>query len=343
MKRLLSSVLLVINVVFVVLFLVSTLAGYVRPSAVVWVSLLSYGYVPLLVVNIIFVLLWLFLSSKYFLVSLVAIVIRYSFIPLYYQIGGNDVVTDERNFTILTFNVHRFLADDACVNTIALVAENNPGVICFQEFVAKPAKVNIYDSLRRQGYSYNHSHVRKKKLPHGTAIFSKYPIIGGGVIGNTRNIYVDIKMPSDTVRIYNIHLSSYKLDEEDRDEIDRIKHGVVSEGSMKTLQKFKTTAVKHEVEIDKVVEHINESPYKTIVSGDFNDTPASYTYQRLREMYNDAYVGKGDGVSTTYNGMFPAFRIDYVLHDKAFATDSYRRIKVDISDHYPVLVSLKLH
>ena len=268
MKRLLSSVLLVINVVFVVLFLVSTLAGYVRPSAVVWVSLLSYGYVPLLVVNIIFVLLWLFLSSKYFLVSLVAIVIRYSFIPLYYQIGGNDVVTDERNFTILTFNVHRFLADDACVNTIALVAENNPGVICFQEFVAKPAKVNIYDSLRRQGYSYNHSHVRKKKLPHGTAIFSKYPIIGGGVIGNTRNIYVDIKMPSDTVRIYNIHLSSYKLDEEDRDEIDRIKHGVVSEVSMKTLQKFKTTAVKHEVEIDKVVEHINESPYKTIVSGD---------------------------------------------------------------------------
>ena len=324
------------------LFLVSTLAGHVRPSFAVWVSLLSYGYVPLLLANIAFILLWLFFSSKYFLVSLVAIILRYSFIPLYYQIGGNDVVTDERNFSILTFNVHRFLADDACVNTIDLAKETMPGVICFQEFVAKPAKVNIYDTLRRIGYSYNHSHIRKKKLPHGTALFSKYPIIAGGVIDSTRNIYADIKIASDTLRIYNVHLSSYMLDEEDHDEMMRIKHGDVSENSMKTLEKFKSTSLKHEEEIDRLMEHMKLSPYKTIVCGDFNDTPASYTYQRLSNMYIDAYVEKGNGLSTTYNGVFPAFRIDYVLHDNALVADSYKRMKVNISDHYPVLVSLKL-
>ena len=48
-----------------------------------------------------------------------------------------------------------------------------------------------------------------------------------------------------------------------------------------------------------------------------------------------------NGLSVTYDGMFPAFRIDYVLLDKAFAASSYKRLKADISDHYPLIVSFK--
>ena len=342
MKKLLTSIVLVINLIIATLFIVSTLAGFVRPSVCVWVSLLSYGYVLLLVLNICFVLFWLFFSSRYFLISLIAILVRYGFMPLYYQASGNDINTDERNLSVMTFNVHKFTADDnATVSTISVVRKNKPDIICFQEFDSKPGKVNIYDSIRREGYSYNHSHIRKKKLPRGNTIFSKYPIIAGGVVDSTRNIYADIKLPADTIRVYNVHFSSYRLDEEDRDEIDRIKHGDVTETSMKTLDKFKTTAIKHEKELDRLIMHIENSPHKSIMCGDLNDTPASYAYQRLKSVYTDAYVEKGQGFSTTYNGMFPAFRIDYVLHDKTFAADSYNRLKTDISDHYPVIVSFK--
>jgi len=204
-----------------------------------------------------------------------------------------------------------------------------------------PGKVNVYDSLRRQGYNYNYSHIRKNKQPRGTSIFSKYPIIKAGNIDSTRCIYVDVKTSSDTIRIYNIHLSSYRLDEEDRNEIDRIKHGDMTEKSKKTLHKFKTTAGKHQQETDILLKHIANSPYKTIMCGDFNDTPASYVYQKMKDIYTDSYVAKGKGLSTTYNGIFPAFRIDYILHHNDFVTDSYRRIKTNISDHYPILVSIQ--
>lgn len=342
MRKFISTSILIINVIFAVLLLISTLAGIIKPSACVWISLLSYCYVPLLLINIGFILFWLFFANKYFLVSLVTIIVRYSFVPLYIQLSGNEHITDDRHFRIMTFNVHRFTKeDDACVQTIGLVKENIPNVICFQEFAAMPGKVNVYDSLRRQGYNYNYSHVRKNKQPRGTSIFSKYPIIKAGNIDSTRCIYVDVKTSSDTIRIYNIHLSSYRLDEEDRNEIDRIKHGDMTEKSKKTLHKFKTTAGKHQQETDILLKHIANSPYKTIMCGDFNDTPASYVYQKMKDIYTDSYVAKGKGLSTTYNGIFPAFRIDYILHHNDFVTDSYRRIKTNISDHYPILVSIQ--
>ena len=342
MRKFISTSILIINVIFAVLLLISTLAGIIKPSACVWISLLSYCYVPLLLINIGFILFWLFFANKYFLVSLVTIIVRYSFVPLYIQLSGNEHITDDRHFRIMTFNVHRFTKeDDACVQTIGLVKENIPNVICFQEFAAMPGKVNVYDSLRRQGYNYNYSHVRKNKQPRGTSIFSKYPIIKAGNIDSTRCIYVDVKTSSDTIRIYNIHLSSYRLDEEDRNEIDRIKHGDMTEKSKKTLHKFKTTAGKHQQETDILLKHIANSPYKTIMCGDFNDTPASYVYQKMKDIYTDSYVAKGKGLSTTYNGIFPAFRIDYILHHNDFVTDSYRRIKTNISDHYPIIVSIQ--
>ena len=342
MRKFISTSILIINVIFAVLLLISTLAGIIKPSACVWISLLSYCYVPLLLINIGFILFWLFFANKYFLVSLVTIIVRYSFVPLYIQLSGNEHITDDRHFRIMTFNVHRFTKeDDACVQTIGVVKENMPNVICFQEFAAMPGKVNVYDSLRRQGYNYNYSHVRKNKQPRGTSIFSKYPIIKAGNIDSTRCIYVDVKTSSDTIRIYNIHLSSYRLDEEDRNEIDRIKHGDMTEKSKKTLHKFKTTAGKHQQETDILLKHIANSSYKTIMCGDFNDTPASYVYQKMKDIYTDSYVAKGKGLSTTYNGIFPAFRIDYILHHNDFVTDSYRRIKTNISDHYPILVSIQ--
>ena len=138
MKKFISTFVLIINAIFAVLLLASTLAGSVKPSPCMWISLLSYCYVPLLVANIVFMLFWLFFANKYFLVSLVAIVIRWSFIPLYIQLSGNGQITDERLMRIMSFNVHRFTKkDDACAQTIGMVKERMPNVICFQEFAVR--------------------------------------------------------------------------------------------------------------------------------------------------------------------------------------------------------------
>ena len=56
----------------------------------------------------------------------------------------------------------------------------------------------------------------------------------------------------------------------------------------------------------------------------------------------DPYVNQGRGFGTTYHGPFPAFRIDYILHSHDFESLSYKRVKTNISDHYPIVVQLRL-
>ena len=85
------------------------------------------------------------------------------------------------------------------------------------------------------------------------------------------------------------------------------------------------------------------------MAGDFNETPASYFYHQCRPYLKDSYCEAGQGFSTTYHGSFtrsrnatfPAFRIDMVLHTTDMEAISYKRIKSEMSDHYPVIVTLR--
>ena len=91
-----------------------------------------------------------------------------------------------------------------------------------------------------------------------------------------------------------------------------------------------------------MAEHIRKSPYPVIVCGDFNDTPVSYAYRTVLGDLKDAFVESGRGISNTYNGILPSFRIDYILYDPKFSAGNYRRDKVYLSDHFPVRCLLNI-
>ena len=82
---------------------------------------------------------------------------------------------------------------------------------------------------------------------------------------------------------------------------------------------------------------MNNSPYKVIVCGDFNDTPQSYTYNLLSENLNDSFKTKGVGFGTTYAGSIPALRIDYILTHEKIKVQSHKILKENYSDHFPVI------
>jgi endonuclease/exonuclease/phosphatase family metal-dependent hydrolase len=86
---------------------------------------------------------------------------------------------------------------------------------------------------------------------------------------------------------------------------------------------------------------INLSKYPVIVAGDFNDTPVSYSYTRIRKGLNDAFVSSGYGAGFTYRGNYPANRIDYILYDDALECKYFDIMKVRYSDHYPVAAFFK--
>jgi len=83
------------------------------------------------------------------------------------------------------------------------------------------------------------------------------------------------------------------------------------------------------------------SKYPVIVCGDFNDTPVSYTYRKMKSGLKDAFVNIGAGTGNTYLGSFPSFRIDYIFHSQQFKTIDFERIEARLSDHYPIICHLE--
>lgn len=353
MKKLLRIILLLVNLLFAAALLLSTLAGVIPPSKSSAISLLSYGYPFLLAANIVWVAGWLCFSRKEFLVSLIAILLRCNFIPMFFQLGGNTEWlgndTAQANvrvnaMKIMTFNVHGFHGvddslspDEGAKMFFALLREEQPDVLTLQEFF-DGKKVVVADTLETMGYRY---HYGFKDRSYGLQLYSKYPFDYVCSLDGSNKLYADIVKGGKVVRLFCVHLDSYQLTHDETGNISKL----ISEDtlSVNVAKKLISTFREHENEWDEVLKkQILESPHPFIVAGDFNDTPASYIYQQLGKYAKDSYVEQGCGFCTTYHGMFPAYRIDHVFHSDTLQALSYKRVRSDISDHYPVVVTLKL-
>ncbi len=91
-----------------------------------------------------------------------------------------------------------------------------------------------------------------------------------------------------------------------------------------------------------VSEHMTEHQGEKILCGDFNDVPVSYTYKTAAASLKDAFVEKSFGFGTTYASPLSIFRIDYTLFDERLRINSYKTIRKELSDHYPVCVTFSV-
>jgi len=184
----------------------------------------------------------------------------------------------------------------------------------------------------------------------GIATFSSYPIINKGVISfnNTLNacIFTDIKFNEDTIRVYNNHLQSIHLGNRSYAYLDsiRLRYNEEQINELKDISnRLRDAFIKRARQAERISVHIHGSPYPVIVCGDFNDTPSSFTYYKIRKNLSDAFVESGSGFGNTYSGRFPSFRIDYILHHKDINSIYFKRIRTDLSDHYPVIGYLEFN
>lgn len=355
--KIIKHILTLLNWLAALLLVLSTLAGVVRPSRCYWLSLLSYAYFPLLLTNAALAVLWLCLSRREFLISFVAIVVRWSFVPLFFQVGGASAAPgpEANTIKVMSFNMHHFYGrnyvsqkdcmgnqDSNAVTFLGMLRDEAPDVLCLQEFLPYTANMDVRDSMKAMGYEYYAA--AAPRYGHSASIFwSKYPIVNTLCIDSVRKVQADIVKQGDTIRIFSFHLSSFQLTEDNLEEIDKISRGEVEDMIPRsTLGKFKANILAHDSEWVELKPYIENSPYPCIVAGDFNDTPASYIYQQMAKTLKDTYKERGKGFCTTYHGRFPAFRIDYILHSSDFKALSYKRLKSDMSDHYPILAELEL-
>ncbi|MGL4364200.1 MAG: endonuclease/exonuclease/phosphatase family protein, partial [Bacteroidales bacterium] len=192
--------------------------------------------------------------------------------------------------------------------------------------------------------------VHRNKHKYGIATFSKYPIIGEGCINfedsNNLAIFSDIVVHTDTIRIYNLHLQSVKLHNTERSAlIDETFWSEKQEQKRSTTlhavwRKINIAAIKRATQVEHLSIHINSSPYPVVLCGDFNDTPISYSYHRLRGKMRDGFLDAGNGIMSTYQSLIPSFRIDYIFYDQKYRAKTYYCPNIKYSDHYPLVCRL---
>ena len=360
MKRIAKLIILAINILAAILLTVSTLAGAVHPDKSIVPALLGYGYLYLLVANVGFIVLWLFLGSRWFLLSLAVIAVRASFVPMYFQIGGTEeidksVAGDRALLKVMSFNAHLFegeernhsMVDSNIMLFLKQIDVDSPDVVALQECVGRGKTVNLAEQMAQRGYSFNAA--TNNSNMSGTAIYSKLPLCNTFVLKSPSTCVADLPWNGDTVRIYSLHFDSYRLDDNDRETINKLSHGTVDTSSSRsTLKKISSTIRTHSKEWQNIDSLLDGSRHPCVLMGDFNDPPASYLYQQSTKKLTDSYCEVGQGFSTTYHGaftrrantVFPAFRIDLILHSGELEALSYKRIKTSISDHYPVMATL---
>ena len=105
---------------------------------------------------------------------------------------------------------------------------------------------------------------------------------------------------------------------------------------VETHEKMLGTFIKRSQQVDRIIEDINKTPHRTIICGDFNDTPMSYAYHTLAKNRKDTFEEAGKGFGGTFIPVWPLLRIDYLLVPEDSQCITHTVHKTQLSDHYPV-------
>lgn len=328
----------------VLLLMASYFAPLVKPSFFWWPTLLGLAYPYLLALNVVFVFIWLVFYWRYLFVSLICIGAGINIHNHFFQFRGEES-TNKEGIKVLSYNVKHFYSylenKDSVDNVINFIAHQKANIICLQETkLQKMGELNPI-KLKVKFPGILHCQLAHQGAWSGPVTFTSYPIVAMGEIRfeETKNmvIYTDVNTGVDTIRVYNCHLQSYGIEPEEYSVIDTLGFQDKKILEMKLLGgKLRRAYKQRSEQVAQLERHIAGCPYPVIVCGDFNDTPISYTYHSIRANLDDAFVESGKGISNTYRGKLPSFRIDYILYSPNFKAYNYERIRVNYSDHFPI-------
>ncbi|WP_046757403.1 endonuclease/exonuclease/phosphatase family protein [Kordia jejudonensis] len=319
------------NSVFAALLLLSYILPYAVPKSFPILSVLSLLVPVFIIINFIFLIYWILNVRKQFLLSLFVLVIGYSHVTSLYKFSGNTTEAAEHSISVMSYNVRLFNiydwikeahVDDKIVD---LVQTESPDVIAFQEFHKK-------QEADFTAYPYKHVSLKGKNKNTGQAIFSKIPIIHKGSLQfpNTPNnaIYIDIVLQQDTVRVYNLHLESLRINPKEEE--------FSQENSERLLKRMANTFKMQQSQAELFELNRKNCPYKKIILGDFNNTQFSNVYKTIKGTMKDAFVEAGSGFGKTLDYPFFPMRIDFILTDENFTIHKFQTFSQHYSDHFPI-------
>lgn len=355
------------NIVVVLFFFLACLVPFISPVRFWPISFITLGFPFLLGALLLFMIFWLIFQPKYALIPLIALLVGWksvsAFISLRWPSKWETTHKPEGTFNVMSYNVALFglyaRKDSKPIREgiFDLIQQHKPDVLCLQDFYTSEKSGDFNNredisSLLDMPHRFFSSDFNRNGSQHwGSIIFSRYPILQSdkvklspGPLGESL-IFADVLREKDTIRIVNMHLESYRFNAQDYRSIEKVRNredtGLVAAKGI--INKMRDAYIRRSRQANIVADFIKTSPHPVIVCGDFNDTPASYTYFTVKGNLQDAFLKKGSGIGRTFSGISPTLRIDYIFAAKTFKINGFRTIHSGLSDHYPVIANLQFN
>jgi endonuclease/exonuclease/phosphatase family metal-dependent hydrolase len=260
------------------------------------------------------------------------------------------------------FNVYPQLRDEdlnSSKKMIQWLADSPAEIVCLQEFYNEPRtstsrEKNVFNAVERIGQQSGRQAFLSRTLTNGAgsefgmAIFSRYPMLRRGTVqfgklSQNHAMWADLRLPTgDTIRVFNFHLQSMSMDEQDIVDSYSSKSGLKKKG-LGLLRRFKRGLVARSWQVDTLVQRFERSPYPLLLCADLNDLPYSYSYDQLADRFQNAWATVGNGVGATYNGRLPFVRIDNQFAGPEWQVDEFWvHYEIPYSDHFPTLATYRL-
>jgi len=284
-----------------------------------------------------------FVNRRLIVFPLFSLLIGAIFIAITFSLKSTGNIA-KSDISVLSYNVRYFRHNSSYAKfskeTLSWVAGDTSSIKCIQEFYASRSDPNwkSIKQIEEKGY-YSFVFASKGGAVDnikGLAIFSRFEILDSGFVWKNYDsinagIFADVQVGGDTLRIYNVHLQSMELTTTSFRTTKRL-----DQKAKKFLMSLKDGAQKRAAQIDKIIEHCGSSPYPYIICGDFNDTPYSYNYFKLKRYFLNAFEEAGNGFGFSFNGILFFLRIDHQFYlDGVEAVDYSVDRSIKISDHFP--------
>lgn len=358
LRRNLKFTLIVINLFIAFGQVLCYLVPYIDPRVYWPFSFFGLAFPFFWLLCLAFMCFWIALRKWFFIISLLTILLGWSYGQRMLSFSFNSQSSNSgKLIKIMSYNVRNFdfynlqQRQESKRLFLDLFKREQADILCFQEFFHledSSAGLEYVDSLSlRLGYPYHYFNTRvsSNKQRYGMAIFSRYPIIGNAKMDfktKAKNgcVYVDVEVEDTILRIYNVHFQSIQFSHDDYKYFEKKSWDI--KAIKKIFIKLKLAFIKRADQAEFLSKHIQLTPYPVILCGDFNDTPLSYSYERIFQSrhFKDAFINKGNGFGSTYVGLIPFLRIDNIFTDFNIHIHDFKVLSEEYSDHYPVVCNV---
>lgn len=330
-----TKLLYFINSIFAVVLLFSYGLPYVSPKNIPSLTIISLTVPFLISVNVAFLVYWLIKLKKHFIISALVLGVGLFISSPFYKISSKKVLLNEdvkvMSYNVRMFNFYKWIKDKTIDKKIVdFIHEKQPDILAIQEY--------YHSKKRKFDYKYSYFVPKSSNKNFGLAIFSKYKIINKGSLDFKRSsnnaIFVDILKGKDTVRVYNVHLQSLRINPD--------KENFGEENSEKLIKRLKFGFTLQALQTEQILKHQQKFKGKKIICGDLNNTAYSWVYKQLSKNKKDAFIEAGDGFGKSFNYFFP-MRIDFILTDEDIEINHFVTLRKKYSDHFPILARINLN